>query len=36
LKPAHYCGHEYKTKFVAAYQNMHVDMIYDGPVGSRK
>jgi flavin reductase (DIM6/NTAB) family NADH-FMN oxidoreductase RutF len=36
LKPAHYCGHEYKTKFVAAYQNMHVDMIYDGPIGSRK
>jgi flavin reductase (DIM6/NTAB) family NADH-FMN oxidoreductase RutF len=36
LKPAHYCGHEYKTKFVAAYQTMHVDMIYDGPIGSRK
>jgi len=36
LKPAHYCGHEYKSKFVAAYQNMHVDLIYDGPIGSRK
>src|SRR5712692_1289344 len=30
VKPAHYCGHEYKTKFVAAYQTMQVDMIYDG------
>jgi flavin reductase (DIM6/NTAB) family NADH-FMN oxidoreductase RutF len=27
LKPAHYCGHEYKTKFVGAYQPMHIDMI---------
>jgi len=35
LKPAHYCGHEYKTKFVAAYQTMQVDMIYQGPVGPR-
>jgi flavin reductase (DIM6/NTAB) family NADH-FMN oxidoreductase RutF len=35
LKPAHYCGHEYKTKFVGAYQPMHVDMIYNEPVGSR-
>ena len=26
-KPAHYCGHEYKTKFVAAYQTMEVDMV---------
>jgi flavin reductase (DIM6/NTAB) family NADH-FMN oxidoreductase RutF len=36
LKPAHYCGHEYKTKFVGAYQTMQVDMIYHGPVGPRK
>ena len=35
LKPAHYCGHEYKTKFVGAYQPMHIDMIYNEPVGSR-
>jgi len=35
LKPAHYCGHEYKTKFVAAYQTMQIDMIYNGPVGPR-
>lgn len=35
LKPAHYCGHEYKSKFVAAYQTMEVDMIYHGPVGPR-
>jgi flavin reductase (DIM6/NTAB) family NADH-FMN oxidoreductase RutF len=35
LKPAHYCGHEYKTKFVGAYQPMHIDMIYTEPVGSR-
>ena len=35
VKPAHYCGHEYKTKFVAAYQTMQVDMTYDGPVGER-
>jgi flavin reductase (DIM6/NTAB) family NADH-FMN oxidoreductase RutF len=35
LKPAHYCGHEYKTKFVGAYQPMHIDMIYNDAVGSR-
>jgi flavin reductase (DIM6/NTAB) family NADH-FMN oxidoreductase RutF len=35
LKPAHYCGHEYKTKFVGAYQPMHIDMTYNEPVGSR-
>jgi flavin reductase (DIM6/NTAB) family NADH-FMN oxidoreductase RutF len=35
LKPAHYCGHEYKNKFVAAYQTMEVDMVYNGPVGPR-
>ena len=31
LKPAHYCGHEYKNKFVEAYRVMEVDMTYDGP-----
>jgi flavin reductase (DIM6/NTAB) family NADH-FMN oxidoreductase RutF len=36
LKPAHYCGHEYRSKFVASYQTMEVDMVYNGPVGSRK
>ena len=35
LKPAHYSGHEYKTKFVAAYQFMEVDMTYKGTVGPR-
>jgi flavin reductase (DIM6/NTAB) family NADH-FMN oxidoreductase RutF len=35
LKPAHYSGHEYKTKFVAAYQFMDVDMVYKGTVGPR-
>jgi len=35
LKPAHYCGHEYKNKFVAAYQTMEVDMIYKEPIGER-
>jgi flavin reductase (DIM6/NTAB) family NADH-FMN oxidoreductase RutF len=32
LKPAHYCGHEYKNGFVAAYQKMDVDMIYKEPI----
>jgi flavin reductase (DIM6/NTAB) family NADH-FMN oxidoreductase RutF len=36
LKPAHYSGHEYKTKFVAAYQWMEVDMVYKGTVGPRR
>jgi len=31
LKPAHYCGHAYSNKFVAAYEVMEVDMTYDGP-----
>ncbi len=35
LKPAHYCGHEYRNKFVAAYQTMDVDMVYNGAVGRR-
>jgi len=35
LKPAHYCGHEYKNGFVAAYEKMDVDMIYREPVGER-
>jgi flavin reductase (DIM6/NTAB) family NADH-FMN oxidoreductase RutF len=35
LKPAHYSGHEYKTKFVPAYQVMEVDMVYKGTVGPR-
>jgi len=35
LKPAHYCGHEYKNGFVAAYETMDVDMIYKEGVGSR-
>ena len=35
LKPAHYCGHEYKNGFVAAYQKMDVDMIYTEPIAPR-
>jgi flavin reductase (DIM6/NTAB) family NADH-FMN oxidoreductase RutF len=35
LKPAHYCGHEYKNGFVAAYQKMDVDMIYKEPIPPR-
>jgi len=35
LKPAHYCGHEYKNGFVAAYQKMDVDMIYTETIGPR-
>jgi flavin reductase (DIM6/NTAB) family NADH-FMN oxidoreductase RutF len=35
LKPAHYCGHEYKNGFVAAYEKMDVDMIYKGTVPPR-
>ncbi|HEY7558450.1 MAG TPA: flavin reductase family protein [Candidatus Binatia bacterium] len=35
LKPAHYCGNAYKNGFVAAYQTMHVDMIYNEPIDAR-
>lgn len=35
LKPAHYCGHEYKNGFVAAYQKMDVDMVYKEPIPPR-
>jgi flavin reductase (DIM6/NTAB) family NADH-FMN oxidoreductase RutF len=35
LKPAHYCGHEYKNGFVAAYQKMDVDMVYKDPIPPR-
>jgi flavin reductase (DIM6/NTAB) family NADH-FMN oxidoreductase RutF len=35
LKPAHYCGHEYKNGFVAAYEKMDVDMICTEPIGPR-
>jgi len=35
VKPAHYCGHEYKNGFVAAYQKMDVDMIYKEPIPPR-
>jgi flavin reductase (DIM6/NTAB) family NADH-FMN oxidoreductase RutF len=35
LKPAHYCGHEYKSKFVAAYRTMEVDMVYSESIGCR-
>ena len=36
LKPAHYCGHEYKSKFVAAYQTIDVDIVYNESIGRRK
>jgi len=35
LKPAHYCGNAYKNGFVAAYQAMQVDMIYNEPIEAR-
>ena len=35
LKRAHYCGHEYKNAFVAAYEKMDVDMIYKEPIPPR-
>jgi len=35
LKPAHYCGNAYKNGFVAAYQPMWVDMIYNQPIPPR-
>ena len=35
LKPAHYCGHEYKSKFVAAYEMMEVEMVYKEPFERR-
>jgi flavin reductase (DIM6/NTAB) family NADH-FMN oxidoreductase RutF len=35
LKPAHYCGNAYKNGFVAAYQPMWVDMIYNEPIEPR-
>ena len=35
LKPAHYCGQEYKNGFVAAYEKMDVDMIYKEPIAPR-
>jgi flavin reductase (DIM6/NTAB) family NADH-FMN oxidoreductase RutF len=35
LKPAHYCGNAYKNGFVAAYQPMLVDMIYNEPIEPR-
>ena len=36
LKPAHYCGNAYKNGFVAAYQTMQVDMIYNEPIEARR
>jgi len=35
LKPAHYCGHEYRNGFVAAYEKMDVEMIYKEPIPPR-
>ena len=36
LKPAHYCGNAYKNGFVAAYEPMWVDMIYNEPIAPRR
>lgn len=36
LKPAHYCGNAYKNKFVAAYQTLQIDMVYNEPVARGK
>ncbi|HEX2230447.1 MAG TPA: flavin reductase family protein [Candidatus Binatia bacterium] len=36
LKPAHYCGNAYKNGFVAAYEPMWVDMIYNEPIEPRR
>lgn len=36
LRPAHYCGHEYKNGFVAAYEKLDVDMIYREPIAPRR
>ena len=36
LKPAHYCGHEYKNKFVATHERMEIDMVYQEPVPPRR
>ena len=39
LRPAHYCGQAYsgdnKFRFVASYEMMEVDTVYDGPEASR-
>jgi len=35
LKPAHYCGNAYKNGFVASYQPMWIDMIYNEPIPPR-
>jgi flavin reductase (DIM6/NTAB) family NADH-FMN oxidoreductase RutF len=35
LKPAHYCGNAYKNGFVAAYQAIEVEMIYNEPIEPR-
>lgn len=39
MRPAHYCGHAYlkdgKMKFVASYEVMEVDMVYDGPEAAK-
>jgi flavin reductase (DIM6/NTAB) family NADH-FMN oxidoreductase RutF len=35
LKPAHYCGNAYKNGFVASYQPMWIEMIYNEPIPPR-
>jgi hypothetical protein len=36
LKPAHYCDNAYKNGFVAGYQAMQLDMIYNAPIEPRR
>jgi flavin reductase (DIM6/NTAB) family NADH-FMN oxidoreductase RutF len=35
VKPAHFCGRPYDGGFVAAYETMSVDIVYDGPEALR-
>ena len=36
LKPTHYCGRAFDNKFVASYEVMEVDMVYNGPEARHK
>lgn len=36
LRPTHYCGKAFDNKFVASYEVMEVDMVYQGPEAQHK
>ena len=36
LRPTHYCGRAFDNKFVASYEVMEVDMVYQGPEAQHK